>query len=103
MYAIIEDGAHQYKVEVGQIIDVQRKEVEPNATVAFDKVLLVSDDANRTVGQPYIADASVTGTALAEVKGDKIDILKYRRRKDSKVRKGHRQRYSRVRIDSINA
>ena len=104
MYAIVQDGAHQYKVEVGQVLDIQHRCLEPDQdSLAFDRVVLVADGDQHRIGQPYVADAKVTASIQSPVKGDKIRIFKYRRRKDSHTRKGHRQRYLRVKIESIDS
>ncbi len=105
MYAIIEDGAHQYRVEEGQRLDVQLHELdEGQQTVEFDRVLLTGGEGAETkIGQPYLAGAKVTATVEGEIKGDKITILKYRRRKNSRRKQGHRQQYLRVKIDKIEA
>lgn len=103
VYAIIEDGSHQYKVEEGQSLDVQRRDLdEGQTTIEFDKVMFVSGDEPQ-IGRPYLEGASVSATVQAELKGDKITIVKYRRRKDSRTKQGHRQRYLRVKIDAIKA
>ncbi|MCB9850413.1 MAG: 50S ribosomal protein L21 [Phycisphaerales bacterium] len=104
MYAIIEDGAHQYRVEEGTRLDVQLHDLaEDQKSIQFDKVLLVGEGADARVGQPYVDGASVTATIEGELKGDKIDIIKFRRRKNYRRKQGHRQRYLRVRVDKINA
>ncbi|RME41452.1 MAG: 50S ribosomal protein L21 [Planctomycetota bacterium] len=105
MYAIISDGPHQYRVEEGQTLDVERKDLpEDAATVEFDRVLLVGggEDGVR-VGRPVVENAKVTASVLGEIKGDKLVIRKYRRRKNSRRKTGHRQKYLRVRIDKIEA
>ncbi len=104
MYAIIEDGAHQYKVAAGTKLDVQLHDLaDQQQTIEFDKVLLVNDDGNVKVGQPYIPGAKVTASIEGELKGDKITIIKFRRRKNYRRKQGHRQKYLRVAIDKIEA
>lgn len=104
MYAIIEDGAHQYRVEEGARLDVQLHDVDDDQqTLEFDKVLLVRDGQETRIGQPYVAGAKVSATIEAELKGDKITIIKFRRRKNYHRKQGHRQRYLRLRIDKIQA
>ena len=104
MYAIIEDGAHQYKVEQGTRLDVQLHDLDENQNaVEFDKVLLLSDGTDIKVGQPYVAGAKVTASVVGEVKGDKITIVKFRRRKNYRRKQGHRQKYLRVVVDKIEA
>ena len=103
MYAIISDGAHQYRVEEGQVLDVQRHELAEDQTeLTFDRVLLVGDrEAGVQIGQPVVDGARVTATVVRELKGDKITIRKHRRRKDYALKNGHRQQYLQVRITKI--
>ena len=102
MYAIIEDGAHQYKVEEGATLDLQLHDVdEDQTTLEFDKVLLLNDGSETKVGQPYVQGAKVTASIQGAVKGDKITIIKMKRRKTYRRKQGHRQQYLRVKIDKI--
>ncbi len=104
MYAIIEDGAHQYKVEEGDSLDVQRHELDEGQTrIEFDHVLLVGGEGSPKVGQPYIDGAKVLATIDGEVKGEKIIVQKIRRRKGYRRKQGHRQKFLRVKIDKIEA
>lgn len=103
MYAIIADGGRQYKVEPGQTLELDLREVEPGESITFDQVLAVGGDAGFSLGQPTVAGASVTAKVLDMTKGDKIYVQKFRRRKNSKRRTGHRQKYIRVRVESIDA
>ena len=109
MYAIIEQGGKQYKVSQGDTINIELTEVAPDATtIELDKVLFVSDGTEIKVGSPYLDGAKVVATfkTTAEdgvVKGPKLYPMHFRRRKDSKRRIGHRQRYLQVTIDSIEA
>ncbi len=100
MYAIIETGGKQIKVEDGAKIWVEKLNAAEGETVTFDKVLYVDGK----VGKPFVEGASVTGTVEKQGKGKKITIVKYRPKKSSTRRKqGHRQPYTCVKIDSINA
>ena len=101
MYAIIETGGKQYRVEPGMVLDVEKLEAE-ESKVVFDRVLLVSDGKKFSVGTPTV-DATVTAQVLDEVKGDKVLAFKKKKRKDWKWARGHRQNYTRVRIDEIVA
>ena len=103
MYAIISDGSHQYKVEEGQVLEVERKDLPDDAkTVEFDRVLLVGDvDGGPKIGRPVVEGAKVTAAVLGEIKGEKITIQKHRPRKNYQLKKGHRQKYLRVKIDKI--
>ena len=101
MYAIIADGGRQYKVEPGQTLEVDLRSAEPGSTITFDRVLAVGGDEGFRLGQPVVDGASVSATVLDTTQGKKIYVQKFRRRKNSKRRTGHRQKYTRVRIDSI--
>ena len=102
MYAVIQDGGRQFTVREGDRILVDRKkDMAENAEIRFDKVLLVGDANGAKVGSPTVAGASVTGTVVCERKGEKLIVFKYRRRKDSKVKRGHRQKYTVVKVEKI--
>lgn len=101
MYAIIADGGRQYKVEQGQTLEVDFRDAQPGEKLTFDRVLAVSDDDGFRLGQPQVDGASVSATVLEQTKGDKIYVQKFRRRKNSKRRTGHRQQYTKVRIEKI--
>ena len=100
MYAVIEAGGKQYKVQPGQVIEVETLGRDAGQVV-FDRVLLCSDGGQVRVGAPTVEEASVTGEVLGLVKGSKTVAFKKRRRKDSQTTRGHRQVYARVRIDEI--
>ncbi len=105
MYAIIEDSGGQIMVREGAVIEVDLRELSDDAkTVTFDRVLMVSPEEGKLgkVGTPYLAGAKVVADIVErEVKGEKIDIVKYKRRKNSKRKQGHRQRYMTVKVTSI--
>ncbi|MHC4661775.1 MAG: 50S ribosomal protein L21 [Planctomycetota bacterium] len=103
MYAVIKDGGREFKVEEGDEVLLDRKELEPGSTYSFTDILLVSDGQNTLVGKPVLGEASVTAKVIGEVKGKKVIAFKYRRRKNSKTKKGHRQKYTKVEITSITA
>jgi large subunit ribosomal protein L21 len=103
MYAIIADGGRQYKVEEGQEVELNFREVPPGEQLTFDRVLAVSGDEGLKLGQPTVAGASVTGEVVGPAMGDKIYIQKYNRRKNFRRRTGHRQIYTKVRITQIAA
>ncbi|MCG8457986.1 MAG: 50S ribosomal protein L21 [Holophagales bacterium] len=105
MYAVIETGGKQYRVEPGDIIDVERLAgVNPEAAdVVFDRVLLVADDEGVQVGKPLVEGAKVNGQLLAEVRGRKVIVFKLKRRKQYRRKNGHRQNLHRVRIQGIEA
>lgn len=103
MYAIIDNGGRQFKVEAGDCIDVDLCPLdEGQETLVFERVLLVGgQDTPPRIGTPTVAGAKVTASILGEIKGDKLVIQKFRRRKNYRRRTGHRQRFLKVRIDAI--
>ena len=101
MYAVIDDRGNQIWVTEGEIIEVDLMDAESGAEVVFDKVLLCSGESGVTVGKPAIEGARVVAEVLGNSKGKKVYGVSFRRRKNSKVRKGHQQQYSRVRIKEI--
>jgi large subunit ribosomal protein L21 len=104
MYAILEDGGKQYRVEQGDTLYIERRELpEGTKTIEFDQVLMLGDGAKSKIGTPWVKGASVTAVLAAEVKGPKVEIVKYRRRKGYHLHKGHRQKYLKVSITGINA
>lgn len=103
MYAIVETGGKQVRVAVGDAIDVEKIVAEADAQVTLDKVLLVADEAGVKVGAPYVAGASVTAKVVAQGKGRKIRGFKYKPKKNERKRYGHRQPYTRLLIESIQA
>lgn len=103
MYAIVEIGGKQFKVEEDARLFIPRmKEVDEGDTVTFDRVLLVSGDDGVTVGTPTVSGADVTATILGHVKGDKVIVFKKKRRKHYRVKRGHRQPYTHVEIESLS-
>lgn len=102
MYAIIATGGKQYKVSEGDIIKVEKLGIEADDKVTFDQVLLVSD-TDVKVGNPTVTNASVEGTVLANGKAKKIIVYKYKRKTGYHKKNGHRQSYTQVKIDKINA
>ncbi|MCP4378187.1 MAG: 50S ribosomal protein L21 [bacterium] len=105
MYAVIEDSGQQFRVCQGDVLDVDLRDLADDAKeVTFDRVLLVSDEDDIKVGTPLVTGAKVTAQVLdPEFKGKKVHIYRLRRRKASRTKTGHRQRYLRVRITSIDA
>ena len=104
MYAVINDSDQQTTVRAGDVIlcDLKR-DVQPGDTITFDSVLLIGDEATVKVGKPNVAGASVTAEVLGEAKGPKLVAFRFRRRKNVRVKRGHRQHYTRVRITEIHA
>jgi large subunit ribosomal protein L21 len=103
MFAIIEIGGKQYKVRENDRIYVPRQDAEPETKLTFDRVLLVSNDDAVQVGTPVVDGASVDATVLAQVKADKVLIFRKKRRKRFRVKRGHRQPHTQIRIDAVKA
>ncbi|MGB7327182.1 MAG: 50S ribosomal protein L21 [Rubripirellula sp.] len=101
MYAIIVDGGRQYRVQPGMELDVDYREIAQGENLTFEKVLAVSGDDGLKLGAPTVAGASVTASVVGTQMDKKIYIQKFRRRKHSKSRTGHRQMHTRVRIEKI--
>ncbi|MBE6853061.1 MAG: 50S ribosomal protein L21 [Ruminococcus sp.] len=104
MYAIIETGGKQYQVKEGDVVFIEKLSVEADETVSFDKIVAVNNDKGITVGAPYVNGATVTAKVVKNGKGKKINILTYKPKKGSSMkRQGHRQPYTQVKIEAINA
>jgi large subunit ribosomal protein L21 len=101
MYAVIETGGKQYRVEVGTELEVELLDVEPGKTVTIDRVLLVADGDESTIGRPLVADASVSAEVVTQTRGPKLISFKYRPKARSRVKKGHRQELTVLRIADI--
>lgn len=102
MYAIIETGGKQYKVSEGDVVYIEKLAVNEGDAVKFDKVLAVGGD-NAVIGTPVVEGASVDAKVLAQGKGKKIIVFKYKPKKGSKTKQGHRQPFTKVQIEKINA
>ncbi len=101
MFAIIADGGKQYRVEEGQTLFLERKEREPGDEIEFLEVLYVERDGDIQVGQPTVPGARVVAKVVEETKGPKLIFHRHRKRKGSRTRFGHRQKYTQVKIESI--
>jgi len=101
MYAILDINNRQYKVKQGQEIYVDLQEAEVGADLTFNKILLTDNEGSVRVGTPALNNASVSAKVLDHVKGDKVIIFKKKRRKGYRVKKGHRQQFTKIRIESI--
>jgi large subunit ribosomal protein L21 len=101
MYAVIRTGGKQYRVREGSLLAIEKLDAEPGATVEFDQVLLVSDDAGVRIGAPFLEGSKVTAVVQEQGKGRKVGIVKFRRRKGYKRMKGHRQPYTRIQVTGI--
>lgn len=101
MYAIIETGGKQYRVEKGDVIDVELLSLDGQNTVEFKRVLFLNNGSAIKVGNPHLQNSLVSGELMKEVKGEKVVAFKYKKRKGIRRKVGHRQRYSRVKITEI--
>lgn len=102
MYAVIEACGKQYRVSAGDKIRFEKMNAEEGSQVSFDKVLLLGKDDGPVVGTPYVDGAVVTGKVLEHGKDDKVIVFKYRRKKNYRKFRGHRQQFTAVQIDGIN-
>ncbi len=100
-YAIVEDGGKQYKAVVGALIDVDHFDSNVGEEIDLERVLLVADGDAAEIGTPFVAGVKVQATVVAQVKGPKIVVFKYKPKKRYRVKTGHRQQYTRLRIDAI--
>ena len=103
MYAVIESCGKQYKVAEGDVVFFEKLNSEAGDTVKFDNVVLVSDDKKVEVGAPYVKGVSVEGTVVANGKAKKVIVYKYKRKTGYHKKNGHRQQYTAVKIEKINA
>ncbi len=101
MYAIIQDGAHQFQVEPGQELDIDYRDLSAGDEVKFERVLAYRDDAGLKIGRPTLESATVTAKVVSAVRGPKLVVQKFRRRKNERRRTGHRQIFTRIVIDTI--
>ncbi|ADM71460.1 50S ribosomal protein L21 [Paenibacillus sp. SEL3] len=103
MYAIIETGGKQYKVQEGDVLFIEKLEANDGETVTFDRVLAVSGDNGLTAGTPLLSGASVTAKVEKHGQGQKVIVYKYKPKKNYHVKQGHRQPYTKVTIEKIQA
>ena len=103
MYAIIETGGKQYKVEAGDIVYIEKLNVEADSEITFDKVIAVGADDGMKVGSPYVDGATVTAKAVKNGKAKKITVFTYKSKKNEKRKLGHRQPYTKIEITAVNA
>ncbi len=103
MYAVIKSGGKQYRVEEGQTLKLEKIEVPTGESVDFDQVLLVADGDDVTVGAPLVDGAKVSAEVVSHGRGEKVRIIKFRRRKHHMKRQGHRQWFTEVKITGISA
>lgn len=103
MYAVIVTGGKQYRVKEGQRLKVESLEVEPGQSIDFENVLMVADGDDIKIGKPSLSGVKVQASVLEHGRGNKIRIVKFRRRKHSRTQMGHRQNYTQVKIEKIQA
>jgi large subunit ribosomal protein L21 len=104
MYALIETGGKQHRVQIGDVVHVERLDASEGDTVVFDQVMLVADGASVKVGGPMVQGATVRATVLEQGRGEKIHLFTFKKRKNaSRRRSGHRQDYTAVKIEAIEA
>ena len=101
MYAVIKTGGKQYRVAEGDVIRVETLEANAGETITFDQVLMVGEGESIKVGKPYVDGSSVTAEVTAEGRGDKIRVIKFKRRQGYKRTQGHRQNYTELKITGI--
>ena len=103
MFAIVNIAGQQFKVEEGQELFVHQLEANEGDNLSFDQVLMVEKDGEVNLGKPTVSSAKVTATVLGHQKGDKVIVFKKKRRKGYRVKNGHRQSFTKIKVDAINA
>ena len=103
MYAVIKTGGKQYRVKQGDVFNVERLALEVGSEMTFSDVLAVGEGASLAIGTPYVGGASVSATVIAQARAKKIIVFKFKRRKNYQRKRGHRQYFTRIRINSITA
>lgn len=103
MYAVIKTGGKQYRVSEGDVLKVEKLDVEQGSTIDFDEVLMVANGDDIKIGAPIVEGSKVSATIEEHGRGKKIDIIKFKRRKHHMKRMGHRQAYTKLKITGINA
>jgi large subunit ribosomal protein L21 len=103
MYAVVSTGGKQYKVAEGDLCRIEKLNAEEGDSVEIDKVLMIADGDNINIGTPYVEGGRVTATVKAHGRADKIEIMKFRRRKHHQKKTGHRQYYTDIEITGINS
>ncbi len=102
MYAVIESGGKQHRVEEGEVLRLEKIELAPGETVDFDRVLMVGEGDSVKIGSPYVEGSKVTAEVVEQTRGPKLKIIKFKRRKHHLRRQGHRQWYTDVKITGIS-
>ena len=101
MYAVIESGGKQHKVVPGEVLQLEKLNVDAGGTIDFDKVMMIGEGENITIGAPYVDGGKVSAEVLSHGRADKVTIIKMRRRKHYRRQAGHRQHYTEVKITDI--
>ncbi len=102
-YAVIKTGGKQYRVKEGDVLNIEKVQVETGGSIAFDEVLMTSDGENTVIGAPLVTGASVEASVVAQIKDKKVLIIKFKRRKNHLKRQGHKQSLTKIEIKKINA
>ena len=103
MYAVIETGGKQYRVQEGDVVTIEKLNVSAGDDITFDRVLILNDGEKVQVGTPIVEEAKVFGTVVENGKAEKVIIFKYKAKKDYRKKQGHRQPYTMVKIESLSA
>lgn len=103
MYAVIESGGKQHRVEEGEVLKLEKLEIATGENVKFDKILMVGEGESVKVGTPYVKGSEVTAEVLQQGRAKKVQIIKFNRRKHSRKQQGHRQWFTEVKITGIKA
>ena len=103
MYAVFQSGGKQHRVAEGQTVRLEKLDIETGAVIEFDKVLMVAAGEDVKIGVPYVDGGKITAEVVSHGRGEKIKIVKFRRRKHSRTTQGHRQWFTEVKITGINA
>ncbi len=101
MYAVIESGGKQHRVEEGEVLKLEKLDAATGEEVKFDKILLVGEGESVKIGTPYVEGSEVTAEVLQQARADKVTIIKFNRRKHSRKQQGHRQYFTEVKITGI--
>ena len=102
MFAVIESGGKQHRVEEGEILRLEKLAAGPGETVTFDRVLLIAQGDDIKVGTPFVDGGEVTAEVVGEGRGEKITVIKFKRRKDYDKKQGHRQHYTEIKVTGIS-
>ena len=103
MYAIVKSGGKQYRIQEGDVLRVEKRPGDVGSSISFDEILMFSDGENAKIGEPFLENISVQGHIVEQGKAKKIIVFKYKRRKRYRRKQGHRQQFTAIKIDSIEA